>query len=164
MLSSSNTRLLSYIHYATILIMFVLVSVNKFVESTSFSVLRHDHIRSIEECVVGVFTTKELAVHSISAYAGTSYAGNRALIYEMLPDGNKQKRVKIYDGSFPLCAPKLSSNQEPITHVCQLKQMQERIQKLEEKLDAKCAECNRLKNDNEQMTDMIHRMQDFMQF
>jgi hypothetical protein len=118
---------------------------------------------SNDECVVGVFATKELAVHGISSYAGTSNAGKRALIYEMLPDGDKQKRVKIYEGSFPLCAPKISSNQEPIAHTFQLKLMRERIQKLEEKLESKCAECNLLKIDNSEMTTMINRMKDLIQ-
>jgi hypothetical protein len=142
--------------------MFVLVSTNNMLDPMNnkiFAVLS----QSTDECVVGVFTTKELAVKGISSYAGTSHTGKRALIYEMLPDGDKQKRVKIYEGSFPFCAPKLNSDQEPIAHAFQLKLMRSRIQKLEEKLEAKCAECNLLKIDNGEMTAMITRMKDFIQ-
>ena len=124
--------------------MFVLVSMSPKMNPSTRS-MEAFLFQQNEECVVGVFATKELAVNGISSYAGTSNAGKRALIYEMLPDGDKQKRVKIYEGSFPLCAPKISSNQEPIAHTFQLKLMRERIQKLEEKLESKCAEYNRLK-------------------
>jgi len=146
--------------------MFVLVSMSPKMSPKMVSSTRNMEaflFQQNEECVVGVFATKELAVHGISSYAGTSNAGKRALIYEMLPDGDKQKRVKIYEGSFPLCAPKISSNQEPIAHTFQLKLMRERIQKLEEKLESKCAECNRLKIDNSEMTTMINRMKDLIQ-
>ena len=145
--------------------MFVLVSMSPKMDPSMVNARNMEAflLQQNEECVVGVFATKELAVHGISSYAGTSNAGKKALIYEMLPDGDKQKRVKIYEGSFPLCAPKISSNQVPIAHTFQLKLMRERIQKLEEKLESKCAECNLLKIDNSEMTTMINRMKDLIQ-
>jgi hypothetical protein len=125
------------------------------------------------ECVVGVFTTKELAIQGITAYSTTAHAGLVARIYQMLPDGDKQKRVKIYDGSFPLCAPKLS-NEDLNTRIQKLEERLEaesnrlkfnnqRIQKLEEKLEAKAAECNHLKMDNNELTNLINRMKKLIQ-
>ena len=121
-----------------------------------------------DECVVGVFTTKELAVHGISSYTGTPHAGKKAVIYEMVPTGDKQKRVKIYEGSFPLCAPTLKpiipeSSNLTLTLVRDKKILQERIQKLEEKLESKYAECKLLKADNDEMTALITRMRNMIQ-
>lgn len=122
-----------------------------------------------DECVVGVFTTKELAVHGISSYTGTPHAGKKAVIYEMVPTGDKQKRVKIYEGSFPLCAPTLkpiipeSSNLTLTLVRDKNKILQERIQKLEEKLESKYAECKLLKADNDEMTALITRMRNMIQ-
>lgn len=123
---------------------------------------------SMDECVLGVFTTKELAVQGISAYTGTPHAGKTAVIYEMLPDGDKQKRVKIYEGSFPLRAPKLSNDvkhkQSSTAHLNgYIKIMNKHIQRLEEKLEAKGAECNRLKNDNTELVALIDRMKVLIQ-
>ena len=116
---------------------------------------------SRDECVLGVFATKELAVQGISAYTGTPHSGKTAVIYEMLPAGDKQKRVKIYEGSFPLFAPKLSSNKNETSLSNSLnKILNKRIQLLEEKLETKVAECNRLKNDTSpKITDLSSRLQ-----
>jgi hypothetical protein len=137
-----------------------------------------------DECVLGVFTSKELAAKGIDAYAGTSHAGKTALIYQMVPDGIKQKRVKIYEGSFPLCTWTSTSStpmkkQPPVPPVKETpatpsgptvaylnglsKIMSKRLQKLEEKLESKCTECNRLKTDNEEMTSLVNRMKAFIQ-
>jgi tetrahydromethanopterin S-methyltransferase subunit G len=131
--------------------MFVLVSMPQKMQWRGQSL--NDVLASMDECVVGVFATKELAVQNISVYAGSSHAGKVALIYEMVPVGNKQKRVKIYEGSFPLCAPKMSDDKQPSLAYLngQTKIMNKRIQKLEEKLEAKGAECNRLKIENSEM-------------
>jgi tetrahydromethanopterin S-methyltransferase subunit G len=105
---------------------------------------------SRDECVLGVFATKDLAVQGISAYTGTPHAGKTAVIYEMVPSGDKQKRVKIYEGSFPLFAVKLTSDiHESSSRVSSTlnKILNKRVQKLEEKLEAKVAECNNLRND-----------------
>jgi hypothetical protein len=128
---------------------------------------------SQDECVVGVFTTKELAIQGITAYSTTSHAGKVARIYQMLPDGDKQKRVKIYEGSFPLCAPKLSNDdmnmsiqklEETLKHFVEVSKFNTRhVQKLEEKLEAKAAECNHLKMDNNELTNLINRMKKLIQ-
>jgi hypothetical protein len=116
---------------------------------------------STDEYVVAVFLTKELAIHSIPAYAGTLHAGRASVIYEMLPDGDKQKRVKIYEATFPVyaalkAAPK--KDVEPPAESNLMKVLDKRVQKLEEKLDTKCAECNVLKSENNEMHAMIIRM------
>ena len=132
--------------------MFVLVSMPQKMQWRGQSL--NDLLTSMDECVVGVFATKDLAVQNISVHAGSSHAGKVALIYEMVPVGKKQKRVKIYEGSFPLCAPKTSDDKQPSLSYLngQTKIMNKRIQKLEEKLEAKGAECNRLKIENSEMT------------
>jgi hypothetical protein len=132
--------------------MFVLVSMPQKMQWRGQSL--NDVLASMDECVVGVFATKDLAVQNISVYAGSSHAGKAALIYEMVPVGNKQKRVKIYEGSFPLCAPKKTSDdkQPSLAYLNgHTKILNKRIQKLEEKLEAKGAECNRLKIENSEM-------------
>jgi len=105
----------------------------------------------MDEHVLGLYCTAELAIQAIMAYSETTHSGKMAFIYEMIPDGDKQKRVKIYEGTFPLRAPKLSKTQESST-------ITQRLQKLEEKLEAKCAECVRLKNHNDDLTKMMTEM------
>lgn len=115
---------------------------------------------NMDECVVGVYASRELAVQAISTYAGAPHGGKAALIYEMVPDGDKQKRVKIYEGSFPSFCIKLTPPKEPsISYMSGLtKILNARVQKLEEKLEAKEAECNGLKN-GPKITDMNARLQ-----
>ena len=116
--------------------------------------------QSTDEYVVAVFLTKELAIQSISTYAGTLHAGKASVIYEMLPEGDKQKRVRIYEATFPVyAAPKEAPKKEVEPSAeSNLKVLDKRLQKLEEKLDTKCAECNVLKNENSEMHAMIIRM------
>jgi len=121
----------------------------------------HSVLKNNDECIVGLFTTMELAIQGILD-SRRSHAGKKALIYEMLPDGDTQRRVKIYEGSFPiLYAPFLCTKQEP--SVIPENTMHTRIQKLEEKLEAKCAELNNLKNDNREMSSLILRMKELIQ-
>jgi hypothetical protein len=138
--------------------MFVLVSIpirmdpNKYKMSTIL-------LLSTDEYVLGLYSTKELAIQAIPAYSGTIHSGKAAIVYEMLPDGDKQKRVKIYEGTVPLHAPKLSNSQESSLKNMQLiADITQRLQKLEEKLEAKCAECIRLKTHNDDLTKMMTEM------
>lgn len=114
--------------------------------------------RNIQETVVGVFPTIENAIHSIPSYF-TSQAGKIAIVYQMIPDGDKQKRLKIYEGTFPICSPKLNNDS---THNDVVKALNARIQKLEEKLEAKVAEVNNMKAHKEELIDMINRMSQFI--
>ena len=77
----------------------------------------------------------------------------------MIPDGDKQKRLKIYEGTFPICSPKLNNDS---THNDVVKALNARIQKLEEKLEAKVAEVNNMKAHKEELIDMINRMSQFI--
>ena len=133
--------------------MFVLIST-----PAPFSVFNNTKYNQLlNESVLGVFHTKELAIQSIPAYSGTSHAGKGAVIYQMLQDGDKQKRVKIYEGTIPICSPKLDNQSENNV----MKILNKRIQLLEEKLEAKAAECNRLKSENNELTNFIKRMKEF---
>lgn len=141
--------------------MFVLISMHPSPKADGKYKISQILLSSEKECILGLFTTKELAIQGILTYAGTLHAGKTALIYEMLPDGVRQKRVKIYEGSFPLYAPESCTKQEP--SVIPENTMHTRIQKLEEKLEAKCAELNNLKNDNREMSSLILRMKELIQ-
>jgi len=143
--------------------MFVLISMDPVLKPHEYHKYKMTEILlpKKDECIVGVFTTKDLAIQGILA-AWRSHAGKTALIYEMLPDGVRQRRVKIYEGSFPLhYAPMLCTNQEP--SIIPENTLYKRLQKLEEKLEAKCAELNNLKNDNREMSSLILRMKELIQ-
>jgi hypothetical protein len=91
----------------------------------------------------------------------------------MVPDGDKQKRVKIYEGSFPVFSVNLTPAHDSASArvrervyenlQARTKVLNERIQKLEEKLEEKAAECIKLKIGYDELSVLFRRMMDIIQ-